>query len=328
MGGGATVKAIVVPQLGGAENLVLDDLPEPVAGPGDLLVDVAAAGVNYVDIYHRSGLYDITLPFIPGVEGAGTVSAVGESVDGFEVGDRVSWADVRGSYAERHVIPANRAVPIPDGLDLKTVAAVLLQGLTAQYLATDTFPLHEGHRCLIHAGAGGVGLLLTQIAKLRGAEVFTTVGSAEKAELSRGAGADHVIVYTEADFQHSVEELAGPRPLDVVYDGVGADTFMKGLDLLRPRGMMVTFGNASGPVPEISPLLLSQKGSLFLTRPSMAHYLLTNEELLSRSRDVFAWVQSGELEVHIGSEFPLADAADAHRALEGRQTTGKVLLLP
>jgi NADPH2:quinone reductase len=328
MEGGAIMKAIVVPALGGPENLVLDDLPEPEAGPGDLQVDVAAAGVNYVDIYHRSGLYDITLPFIPGVEGAGTVSAVGEGVEGFQVGDQVGWADVRGSYAKRHVIPANRAVPIPDGLDMKRVAAVLLQGLTAQYLATDTFPLHEGHRCLIHAGAGGVGLLLTQIAKLRGAEVFTTVGSADKAELSRGAGADHVIVYTEADFQHSVEELAGSKPLDVVYDGVGADTFMKGLDLLRPRGMMVTFGNASGPVPEIAPLLLAQKGSLFLTRPSMAHYLLTTEELLSRSEDVFAWIQSGELEVRISREFPLADAADAHRALEGRQTTGKVLLLP
>ncbi|HEX2404981.1 MAG TPA: quinone oxidoreductase, partial [Acidimicrobiia bacterium] len=272
--------------------------------------------------------YDITLPFIPGVEGAGTVSAVGEGVEGFQVGDQVGWADVRGSYAERHVIPANRAVPIPDGLDPKTVAAALLQGLTAQYLATDTFPLHEGHRCLIHAGAGGVGLLLTQIAKRRGAEVFTTVGSADKAELSRRAGADHVIVYTEADFQKSVEELAGPKPLDVVYDGVGADTFMKGLDLLRPRGMMVTFGNASGPVPQITPLLLSQKGSLFLTRPSMAHYLLTTEELLSRAEDVFAWIQSGELEVRISREFPLSDAADAHRALEGRQTTGKVLLLP
>ena len=322
------MKAITIAALGGPENLVLDDLPEPEAGPGDLLVEVAAAGVNYVDVYHRSGLYDITLPFIPGVEGAGTVIAVGEGVRGFRVGDRVGWADARGSYAERHVIPANRAVPVPDGLDLETVAAALLQGLTAQYLATDTFPLHEGHRCLIHAGAGGVGLLLTQIAKLRGAEVFTTVGSADKAELSRRAGADHVIVYTEVDFKNAVEESAGPKPLDVVYDGVGADTFMKGLDLLRPRGMMVTFGNASGPVPEIAPLLLSQKGSLFLTRPSMGHYLLTNEELLSRSGDVFAWIQSGELEVRIGREFPLADAANAHRALEGRQNTGKVLLLP
>jgi NADPH:quinone reductase len=322
------VKAIVVQALGGPENLVLDDLAEPVAGPGELLVDVTAAGVNYVDIYHRRGLYDATLPFVPGREGAGTVSAVGEGVEGFRIGERVGWADVRGSYAELHVIPAGRAVPIPDELDSRTVAAVLLQGLTAHYLATDTFPLRQGSKCLIHAGAGGVGLLLTQIAKMLGAEVFTTVGSAEKAELSREAGSDHVIVYTQTDFKDQVEEMAGPKPLDVVYDGVGSDTFMNGLDLLRPRGMMVTFGNASGPAPEIAPLLLSQKGSLFLTRPTMEHYLQTRDELLSRCSDLFSWVQSGEVDVRIGHEYPLADAADAHRALEGRQTTGKVLLLP
>jgi NADPH:quinone reductase len=325
---GATVKAIVVPALGGPENLVLDDLAEPVAGPGELLVDVTAAGVNYVDIYHRRGLYNATLPFVPGREGAGTVSAIGEGVDGFQIGDRVGWADVPGSYAEMHVIPARRAVPIPDGIDSRTVAAVLLQGLTAHYLATDTFPLQQGSKCLIHAGAGGVGLLLTQIAKMLGAEVYTTVGSAEKAELSREAGSDHVIVYTHTDFKDQVEEMAGPKPLDVIYDGVGSDTFLNGLDLLRPRGMMVTFGNASGPPPEIAPLLLSQKGSLFLTRPTMEHYLQTRDELLSRCSDLFSWVQSGEVEVRIGHEYPLADAADAHRALEGRQTTGKVLLLP
>jgi NADPH:quinone reductase len=325
---GATVKAIVVPELGGPENLILDNLAEPVAGPGELLVDVTAAGVNFVDIYHRRGLYDAILPFVPGREGAGTISAVGEGVEGFRIGDRVGWADVRGSYAELHAIPARRAVPIPDDLDSRTVAAVLLQGLTAHYLATDTFPLGQGSKCLIHAGAGGVGLLLTQIAKMLGAEVFTTVGSVEKAELSREAGSDHVIVYTQTDFKDQVEVLAGPKPLDVVYDGVGSDTFMNGLDLLRPRGMMVTFGNASGPPPEIAPLLLSQKGSLFLTRPTMEHYLLTRDELLSRSSDLFSWVRSGSVQVRIGHEYPLADAADAHRALEGRQTTGKVLLLP
>jgi len=322
------MKAIRVPALGGPENLILEELPDPEVGPGKLLIDVTAAGVNYVDTYHRKGLYDTILPFIPGMEGAGIVSAIGEGVDDFHIGDRVGWADTRGSYAERHVIPADRAVPIPDDLDLETVAAVLLQGLTAHYLATDTFPLGVGHRCLIHAGAGGVGLLLTQIAKMRGAEVFTTVGRAEKAYLSREAGSDHVIVYEHADFKEAVEEVAGPRPLDVVYDGVGADTFMNGLDLLRPRGMMVTFGNASGPVPEIAPLLLSQKGSLFLTRPTMAHYLQTRDELLSRCDDLFSWIQSGELVVRIGHEYPLADAAEAHRALEARQTTGKVLLLP
>ena len=322
------MKAIVVRELGGPENLVLDDLPDAEPGPGQLQVDVAAAGVNFVDIYHRRGLYDTTLPFIPGREGAGIVSAIGEGAHHFQIGDQVGWADVRGSYAERQVIPADRAVPIPDGLELRTVAAVLLQGLTAHYLATDTFPLGVGHKCLIHAGAGGVGLLLTQIAKMQGAEVFTTVGSADKAELSREAGSDHVIVYEDTDFKEAVEGVAGPKSLDVVYDGVGADTFMKGLDLLRPRGMMVTFGNASGPVPEIAPLLLSQKGSLFLTRPTMEHYLQTRDELLARCDDLFSWIQSGDLAVRIGHEYPLSDAAEAHRALEGRQTTGKVLLLP
>jgi len=322
------MKAIQVSELGGPENLVLADLPDPEPGPGDLLVDVEAAGVNYVDIYHRAGLYDLILPFTPGMEGAGTVAGVGPDVDDFGIGDRVGWADVRGSYAERHLVPAHRAVPVPDGIDLTTVAAVLLQGLTAHYLATDTFRLESGDRCLIHAGAGGVGLLLTQVAKLRGAEVFTTVGTSAKAELSREAGSDHVIVYTEEDFQEAIEEIAGPKALDVVFDGVGADTFMKGLDLLRPRGMMVTFGNASGPVPPIPPLILSQKGSLFLTRPTMAHYLQTREELLARCEDLFTWLQSGELEVRIDHQYPLTEASAAHVALESRVTTGKVLLRP
>ncbi|HET9203137.1 MAG TPA: quinone oxidoreductase [Acidimicrobiia bacterium] len=323
------MKAIVVEELGGAEKLIPKEVPGLDApGPGELLVDVAAAGVNFVDVYHRRGLYDMDLPFTPGMEGAGTVVAVGAGVDGIEPGDRVGWANVLGSYAERHLVQADRAVRVPDGVELRLAAAVLLQGLTAHYLATDTWPLQPGDRCLIHAGAGGVGLLLTQIAKRRGAEVFTTVGTADKARLSREAGADHVIVYTEEDFQTAIEEVAGPKPLDVVYDGVGADTFMKGLDLLRPRGLMATFGNASGPVPEISPLLLSQKGSLFLTRPTMAHYLLTRDELLGRSADLFSWMEAGELDVRVGQELPLDRAADAHRALEARETTGKVLLIP
>lgn len=323
------MKAIVVEELGGAEKLIPKEVPGPdTPGPGELLVDVAAAGVNFVDVYHRRGLYDMALPFTPGMEGAGTVVAVGAGVDGIEPGDRVGWANVLGSYAERHLVQADRAVRVPDGVELRLAAAVLLQGLTAHYLATDTWPLQPGDRCLIHAGAGGVGLLLTQIAKRRGAEVFTTVGTADKARLSREAGADHVIVYTEEDFQTTIEEVAGPKPLDVVYDGVGADTFMKGLDLLRPRGLMATFGNASGPVPEISPLLLSQKGSLFLTRPTMAHYLLTRDELLGRSADLFSWMEAGELDVRVGQELPLDRAADAHRALEARETTGKVLLIP
>jgi NADPH2:quinone reductase len=322
------MKAIMVRATGGPEQLQLDEVPDPVPGSHDLLVQVEAAGLNFLDVYHRSGLYDIPPPFTPGVEGAGTVVAVGDQVGDFEVGDRVGWTGVIGSYAGMHAVPSDKAVPIPDGIDTATVAALLLQGLTAHYLAIDTFRLAPGDRCLIHAGAGGVGLLLTQIAKHRGAEVFTTVGTAEKAELSRQAGSDHVIVYSSSDFQDGVEAVIGPKALDVVYDGVGAATFMKSLELLRPRGLMVTFGNASGPVPEISPLLLARKGSLFLTRPTMAHYLQTREELLSRCDDLFAWIGEESLQVIIGAEYPLAEAAEAHRALEGRRTTGKVLLRP
>jgi NADPH2:quinone reductase len=322
------MKAIVISEQGGPDNMVLSEVPEPEAGPGEVVAEVDAAGLNFVDVYQRSGLYEMELPFIPGSEGAGTVLSIGDDVSGIGVGDRIGWANVRGSYAEKSAIPADKAVPIPDGLDTVTVAAMLLQGITAHYLATDTFRLRPGHRCLIHAGAGGVGLLLTQIAKLKGAEVFTTVGSEEKAELSRKAGSDHVIGYSETDFVEAVEEICGPNTIDVVYDGVGASTFESSLDLLRPRGLMVSFGNASGPAPKISPLVLSQKGSLFLTRPTMAHYISTREELLGRCRDLFDWIRSGVLEVRIGSEYPLADAAEAHRALEGRRTTGKVLLRP
>ena len=328
MAGGEKVKAIVVSELGGPERLVLQDLPDPTPGPDEVLVSVDAAGLNFIDTYHRSGLYSMSLPFIPGLEGAGTVLEVGEAAPEFSVGDRVGWVHVTGSYSERHLIPRGKAIPLPDGIDTSIAAALLLQGLTAHYLASDTFPLEQGHRCLIHAGAGGVGLLLTQIAKLRGAEVITTVGSADKAKLSTAAGADHVIVYTEEDFKESVETIAGPHGIDVVYDGVGATTFEKGLDLLRVRGLMVTFGNASGPPPEISPLILAQKGSIFLTRPTMAHYLLTREELIGRAQDLFAWVKSGDLEIRISAEYPLSEAAEAHRALEGRATTGKVLLKP
>lgn len=322
------MRAVSIATQGGPSNLTLTDVPDPQAGPGEALVAVEAAGVNFVDVYQRSGLYPMALPFIPGMEGAGVVLAIGDGVTIVEVGDRVGWANVLGSYAERVVVPDDKAVPIPDALETTTVAAVLLQGLTAHYLATDTFPLGPGHRCLIHAGAGGVGLLLTQIAKLKGAEVFTTVGTAEKAVLSRAAGSDHVLDYSTSDFGEAVVEIAGPNALDVVYDGVGAATFMTGLDLLRPRGLMVSFGNASGAVPEISPLILSQKGSLFLTRPTMTHYLRTRDELLGRSNDLFDWIGAGDLEVRIGSEYPLAEAAEAHRALEERRTTGKVLLRP
>lgn len=322
------MKAIVVHEAGGPENLVLEQIPDPEPGPEELLVDVESAGLNFIDIYHRSGLYPLDFPFSPGLEGAGTVAAMGEEVSDFAVGDRVGWVDTLGTYAGRQVVPALSAIPIPDDLETGVVAAVLLQGITAHYLAIDTFSLSKGDNCLIHAGAGGVGLLLTQIARMSDAYVITTVGTREKAELSREAGADEVIVYSEIDFQEAVEDLVGPNEIDVVYDGVGAATFEKGLDLLRPRGTMVTFGNASGPVPEISPLILARKGSIFLTRPTMTHYLESRRELLDRANDLFDWITAGTLDVHIGAEYPLEQAADAHRALEGRQTTGKVLLHP
>jgi NADPH2:quinone reductase len=262
------------------------------------------------------------------VEGAGEVTAVGGGVSGFEVGDRVAWSDSIGSYAEQNTIPARSVVPIPDGVETKTAAAVLLQGLTAHYLATDTFGLNDSHTCLIHAGAGGVGLLLTQIAVMKGARVITTVGTNDKARLSKAAGADHVIVYTETNFTDAVEELVGRRSLDVVYDGVGAATFEGSIDLLRPRGMMVTFGNASGPVPAVSPLTLMQKGSLFLTRPTLGDYVSTRKELTRRADDLFDWLASGKLKMRIGGEYALEKAAEAHRALQARETTGKLLILP
>lgn len=322
------MKAIVINETGGPEKLRYEDRADPTPGADDLLVDVAAAGVNFIDTYHRSGLYPMDFPLVPGVEGAGTVIEVGDGVDGFEPGDRVAWSLGIGSYAEKQVVPSSRAVLVPSGVESETAAAALLQGLTAHYLATDTFPLSEGDRCLIHAGAGGVGLLLTQIAVMKGARVVTTVGSAEKADLSREAGADDVIVYTETSFRDRVESSLGPHALDVVFDGVGKATFEDGIDLLRPRGMMVTFGNSSGPPPDISPLMLSRKGSLFLTRPTLGDYVHTHDELQARALDLFSWIDSGRLRVHVGHRFPLEEAADAHRALEGRETTGKVLLIP
>jgi NADPH:quinone reductase len=322
------MRAIVVGEVGGPEQLQIEERRDPSPGEGELVVAVAAAGLNFIDTYHRGGLYPMELPFVPGLEGAGTVVEVGPGVEGFSPGDRVAWVDVLGSYAELHRVPAQRAIKVPGSVDLEVAAAVLLQGITAHYLATDTFPLTEGDKCLIHAGAGGVGLLLTQIAVMRGAWVVTTVGSEDKETLSRDAGAHEVIVYTRSDFKDEVEAMLGPKPLDVVYDGVGKETFERSIDLLRPRGMMVTYGNASGPVPPIAPLLLAQKGSLFLTRPTMAHYLRTPAELSARVHDLFDWIASGDLSVRIGARFPLAQAAEAHRALEGRETTGKVLIVP
>ncbi len=312
---------------GGPEVLTFEELDDPTPAGGQVVVDLAAIGVNFIDTYHRSGLYPLALPAGLGLEGAGTVSAVGADVDHLAVGDRVAWAMAPNSYATSVAIPAAVAVKVPDAVDLELAAAVMLQGLTAHYLITDTWPLADGERCLIHAGAGGVGLLAIQMAKRKGAEVFTTVSTPAKAELAAGAGADHVINYVETNFADAIEEIAGPRPLDVVYDGVGKTTFDDGLRLLRPRGLMATFGNASGPVDPISPLVLSN-GSLFLTRPTLGNYTQTREELVGRADELFDWMAAGQLDVRIGERLPLVEAAEAHRRLEGRRTTGKVVLIP
>jgi NADPH2:quinone reductase len=319
---------IQIDEQGGPEVMAWRELPDPVAGPGQVVVEVGAAGLNFIDTYQRSGLYKVALPYVLGLEGAGAVIEVGEGVASLAVGDRVAWATCPGSYAERVAVPAEQAMVVPDGISWDVAAALPLQGMTAHYLAVDTFPLSPGDRCLIHAGAGGVGLLLIQIAKLRGAEVFTTVGTPEKAELARAAGADHTILYRDVDFAEAITDIAGERPLDVVYDGVGKSVFQQSLTLIRPRGMMVTFGNASGPVDPISPLELSANGSLYLTRPTLFHHTTGPGELQRRADDLFGWIAAGQLDVRIGARFALADAADAHRALEGRETTGKVVLTP
>ena len=268
------------------------------------------------------------MPLIPGVEGAGTITELGAGVEGFAVGDQVAWTGNIGSYAEKVAVNAAGAVKLPDGVDPQLAAATMLQGMTAHYLACSTWPLEPGQRCLIHAGAGGTGRVLIQIAKIRGAEVFTTVGTEEKADLARSAGADHVIMYRDENFGDAVERIAGPKSLDVVYDGVGKDTFDRGLELLRPRGMMVTFGNASGPVDPVLPLRLSQGGSLFLTRPSLFDYISTRDDLEWRAGELFGWIADGRLEIMVGDHIPLSEARRAHEAIEGRATTGKVLLVP
>ncbi len=320
--------AVRVERYGGPEQLQWNEIPDPRPGPGQVLVAVRAAGVNFIDTYQRTGLYPIDPPFTCGMEGAGVVRELGEGVEECQVGDRVAWTACQGSYAEYLVGPAERVIPVPDGLEMESAAGVLLQGMTAHYLAHDTYPLSAGDRALVHAGAGGVGLLLIQIAKQLGAEVFTTVGSAAKGRLAQSAGADHVINYRETDFGEVVEQIAGPRPLDVIYDGVGAATFDRGLSLLRPRGMMATFGNASGPVPPVSPLRLTQEGSLFLTRPTLFDYVSTRSELLNRASKVFQMVVRGDLSLRIGVGLPMREASRAHRMLEGRATTGKVILTP
>ncbi len=322
------MKAVRFHQCGGPEVLRYEEAPEPVPAAGQALVEIEAIGLNYIDTYHRSGLYPVALPCIPGMEAAGTVKAVGEGVQEVKVGDRVAYAGVIGAYARQAAIPAARLVPLPSGVDFQTGAAAMLQGMTAHYLVHGSYPLGKGDTALIHAAAGGVGLLLVQMAGRLGARVIATVSTAEKEALARQAGADEVIRYTEQDFEAEVKRLTGGRGVDVVYDSVGKTTFDKGLNVLRPRGYMVLFGQSSGPVPPFDPGILNTKGSLFLTRPTLVHYTATRQELLSRAGDVLNWLGSGQLSLRIGARFPLAEAAQAHRALQGRQTTGKVLLLP
>lgn len=322
------MQAVRVHETGGPEQLRFEDAPLPEPGQGQVRVKVTACGLNYIDTYHRTGLYPLPLPFTPGLEFAGTIDALGPGVSGWQFGDRVATASGIGGYAQFALAPADKLVRVPEGVTFDQAAALMLQGMTAHYLAHSTFPLKAGDTCLIHAAAGGVGLLLVQIAKRAGARVFGTVSTAEKAALAEAAGADVVIRYTEENFVERVHELTNLRGVDVVYDSVGASTWEGSLDCLRPRGMMVTFGNASGPVQPISPLLLSAKGSIFLTRPTLAHYIASPEDLAWRAGDLFNWVAAGELDVRIDRRFPLAEAADAHRALEGRQTAGKVLLIP
>jgi len=322
------MKAIRVHTLGGPEALRLEDVPQPAPGPGEVLVKVEAAGVNFIDVYQRTGHYKVPVPFTLGQEAAGTVAAVGVGVAEPNVGDRVAYTAILGAYAEYAVVPADRVVRLPDGVSVRQGAAAMLQGLTAHYLATTTFPLKSGDACLVHAAAGGVGLLLCQIAKLRGARVLGTVSTREKAALAREAGADEVILYTEQDFETEVKRLTSGVGLQVIYDSVGKTTFEKGLNCLARRGMMVLYGQSSGPVGLLDPQVLNQKGSLFLTRPTIVHYIATRAELLARAGEVLGWIQRGTVKVRIDRELPLAQAAEAHRLLEARQTTGKVLLIP
>jgi NADPH:quinone reductase len=322
------VKAIRVHKTGGPEVLRLEDVPDPAPEPGETVVRLEAIGLNFIEVYQRTGLYRSTVPFTPGGEGAGRVVAVGKDVSAVRPGDRVASTSLRGSYAELARVPADKLVPVPDDVETGLAAAVLLQGLTAHYLAISTYPLTEGSWCLIHAAAGGVGLLLCQIAKARGARVIGTVSTEEKAALASEAGADHVVLYTRQDFVSEARRLTGGRGVAVVYDSVGQSTFEGSLNSLAPRGMLVLFGQSSGPVPPVDPQVLNAKGSLYLTRPTITHYTASRDELLTRSRDLFVWMESGRLQVRIDRTYPLADAAGAHRALEGRETKGKVLLLP
>jgi len=321
--------AIQVNEHGGPEALSYEDVSIPEPDPGEARVRLAAAGVNFIDCYQRTGLYPKETPFTLGQEGAGEVDAVGDGVEDVSVGDHVAFASVMGAYAEYAVVPVESLVPVNVTLvEARVAAAVMLQGMTAHYLTHSTFPLQERHTALVHAAAGGVGLLLVQMAKMRGATVIGTVGSEEKAKLAKGTGADEVILYKEQDFVEETSRITGGEGVDVVYDSVGKDTFDGGLDCLKPRGYMVLFGASSGPVPPVDPQALNSKGSLFLTRPSLARHTLTREELLWRAESILSWIGNNSLEVRIGGTYPLSEAAQAHRDLEARKTTGKLILIP
>jgi len=322
------MKAIRVHAPGGVEALRSEDTPQPTPAPGQVLVRIDAAGVNFIDVYQRTGQYKVPMPFTLGQEAAGVVTAVGPGVTDPKIGSRVAYTSVQGAYAEYAAVPAERLVTLPDGVSAKQGAAAMLQGMTAHYLATSTYPLKTGDTCLIHAAAGGVGSLLVQIAKMRGARVIGTVSTAEKAQLARAAGADEVIRYTEQDFEVEVKRITGGAGVQVIYDSVGRTTFDKGFNVLARRGMMVLFGQSSGAVGPFDPQVLNQKGSLFLTRPTIAHYIATRSELVGRAGEVLGWIRAGTLKLRIGLELPLAQAAEAHRQLEGRKTTGKVVLVP
>jgi NADPH2:quinone reductase len=322
------MKAIQIQRFGGPEVLELRDLPVPEPGPGQIRVRQEAIGVNFIDVYRRTGLYAVDLPLIPGMEGAGTVEAVGAGTRGVRAGDRVAYANLPGTYAEEVVVPAERAVRLPARVTFEQAAAAMLQGMTAHYLLLDTCPVERGETVVVHAAAGGVGLLLLQVARMRGLRVIATVSTPEKAALAREAGAQEVILYTQTDFVAEVKRLTDGKGARAVFDSVGKDTFLKSLDCLAPRGMLVSFGQSSGKVEPIEPVLLMNKGSLYLTRPNLVHYISDSESLRRRADDVLGWVAAGKLVLRVGAKLPLGDAAEAHRQLQARKTTGKVLLLP
>jgi len=322
------MQAIQVKQTGGPEAMELVELPVPEPKASEAVVKLTASGVNFIDVYHREGRYKVPLPFTPGQEGAGQVVAVGSDAKSVKIGDSVAWTATLGSYAEYVAVPADRLVPIPPGVTDQQAAAAMLQGMTAHYLAHDTYPLKRGETALVHAAAGGVGSLLVQMAHNIGARVLATVSTEEKAKLARQAGADEIILYSQVDFEAETKRLMDGKGVDVVYDSVGKTTFEKGLNVLRPRGMMALFGGSSGAVPPFDLIQLSQKGSLYVTRPTLGNYIATREELLARSGAVFAMIASGTLKLRIQHTYPLAEAQRAHRELEGRKTTGKLLLIP